>query len=263
MVSSTTPATSAAPSGATTTFTYDPAGNKLTGIDPDQVTVTWTYTPLGKVATVSYSGSSAHPVSNSYDASGNRTGMTDATGTSSYSYDPFGELTSATNGASQATGYGYDTDGHTTSITYPLPADTTWANSSTVSYGYDHSGQLTSATDFKGNTIAIANTADGRPSSATLGTTNDTLSTTYDNTDEPSQISLKNSVGSSLLSFQYSDGPRRQHPVRNRYPRLFAITGNLHLRCQVAGHFHDTWHWFHPELQLRSVGQPHLPTDRG
>ena len=96
LVSTTTPATAAAPSGATTTSTYDPAGNMLTSTDPDGVTTTWTYTPLNQRATVSYSGSSAHSVSYSYDADGNKTGMTDATGTSSYIYDPFGELTSAT-----------------------------------------------------------------------------------------------------------------------------------------------------------------------
>jgi YD repeat-containing protein len=78
----------------TTTTTYDPAGNTLTSTDPDGVTTTWTYTPLNQPATVSYSGSSAHSVSYSYDPDANQTGMSDATGTSSYVYDSFGELTS-------------------------------------------------------------------------------------------------------------------------------------------------------------------------
>jgi YD repeat-containing protein len=52
--------------------------------------------------------------------------MTDATGTSSYVYDPFGELTSASNGANQTMGYGYIPDGQLTSITYPLPSGATW-----------------------------------------------------------------------------------------------------------------------------------------
>ena len=123
VVSTTSPATTAAPSGATTTSTYDSAGNMLTRTDPNGVTTTWTYTPQNQAATVSYSGSSAHSVSYTYDANGNRTAMTDATGSSSYTYDPFGELTSATNGASQTTGYGYNADGQVTGITYPLPGD--------------------------------------------------------------------------------------------------------------------------------------------
>ena len=74
LVSTTSPATTAAPTGATTTYTYDPAGNILTTTDPDGMTTTWTYTPLNLAESVSYSGSSAHSVSYSYDADGNRTG---------------------------------------------------------------------------------------------------------------------------------------------------------------------------------------------
>src|ERR1019366_268924 len=99
LVSTTTPATAADPSGATTAETYDPVGNTLTRTDPNGVTTTWTYTPLNKQATVSYSHSSAHSVSYGYDANGNRMSMSDATGNSSYMYDPFDELISVTNGA--------------------------------------------------------------------------------------------------------------------------------------------------------------------
>ena len=89
--------------------------------------------------------------------------MTDGTGTSSYAYDPFGELTAATNGAGQTVSYSYDADGDITGITYPLPAGATWATTDTVTYGYDKADQLTSVTDFNGNKITIANTADGLP----------------------------------------------------------------------------------------------------
>jgi len=70
--------------------------------------------------------------------------MQDATGTSQYQYDPFGELTSATNGASQSTGYAYTPDGQVSSIIYPLSANATWAASNTVSYGYDNADRMTS-----------------------------------------------------------------------------------------------------------------------
>jgi RHS repeat-associated protein len=205
-VTTTTPATSAAPSGATSTFTYDPAGNKLTGTDSNGVTTTWSYTPRRQIAAISYSGSSAHSVTNGYDADGNKTSMSDATGSSSYVYDPFGELTSTTDGAGQTTGYGYNADGPVTSITYPLPASATWATTDAVTYGYDHADQLTSATDFNGNQITIGDTVDGLPSSATLGSTGDTIATTYDNADTPSAIALKN-ASSTLQSFTYTDAP--------------------------------------------------------
>lgn len=206
-VSVTTPATAAAPSGATTTETYDAVGNTLTRVDPNGVTTTWTYTPLSMAATVSYSGGSAHSVSYGYDADGSRTSMSDATGSSSYGYDPFGELTSATNGAGQVTGYGYNADGQPDAVTYPLPSTATWASTHTVSYAYDNAGLLAAVTDFNGQQIGIGDTADGLPNSVTLGSTEDTLATTYSAADAASAIALKNSGGTTLQSFSYSDSP--------------------------------------------------------
>jgi trimeric autotransporter adhesin len=205
-VSTTSPATSAAPNGATTSYTYDANGNTLTSTDPDGVITTWTYTPDDQIATITYSGSSAHDVSYSYDANGQTTTMADATGTSAYAYDPFGELISAQNGAGQVVSYSYDADGDNTGITYPLPSTATWAATDTVNYGYDKADQLTSVTDFTNHQIAITNTADGLPSTVALGSTGDTISTSYDQTDSPSAITLKNSSG-ALQSFTYTDAP--------------------------------------------------------
>jgi RHS repeat-associated protein len=139
-----------------------------------------------------------------FDASGNKVQMGDATGTSTWGFDSFGEETSAENGAGQTTTYGYNADGDTTGITYPLPATATWATTDTVSYGYDNADELTSLTDFNGKEISIGNTADGLPNSVGLGSSADTIATTYDNTDNPSVIALKN-ASSTLQSFTYSD----------------------------------------------------------
>jgi RHS repeat-associated protein len=206
LASTTTPATSAAPGGATIASTYDPAGNMLTSKDPNGVTTTWTYTPLNLQASESFSGSSAHSVSYSYDANGNQTGMTDATGTSSNVYDSFGDLTFVQDGAGQTTQYSYNPDGNLSGITYPLPSTATWATSDTVSYGYDNADELNSVTDFNGHQISISNTPDGLPDLADLGSTGDTIATTYDSNDTPSGITLKNS-SSTLQSFSYSESP--------------------------------------------------------
>jgi RHS repeat-associated protein len=174
--------------------------------DPDGITTTWTYTPQNRAAALSYSGSSAHSVTYGYDASGNKTTMTDATGSSSYTFNPFGELTSTTNGAGQTTGYGYDADGDTTSITYPLPASATWAPSDTVSYGYNKDDVLNSITDFNGNQITITSNADSLPATQALGSTGDTITTSYDQNDRPNNIALASS-SATLQSFAYSDAP--------------------------------------------------------
>jgi RHS repeat-associated protein len=206
LVSTTLPATTAAPSGITTSYTYDAQGNKLTSTDEIGVITTYTYSPTNLVASISYSGSSAHSVSYSYDADGNKIAMSDASGSSSFIYDPFGELTSAENGASQTVGYGYNADGEVTGITYPLPGTASWATTDTVAYGYDSADLLTSVTDFNNKTISISNTADGLQYSETLGSSGDSIATTYDATDSPSAIDL---VGGSttLLGFSYTDAP--------------------------------------------------------
>jgi RHS repeat-associated protein len=207
LVSTTTPATTAAPQGATTTTSYDPDGDPVSTTSPNEVTTTMTFpVPGGPVGTVSYSGSSAHSVSNTYDAEGNLTSMTDGTGTSTYSVDPFGELTSATNGAGQAVTYAYDADGDTTGITYPLPSSATWAATDTVSYGYDHADVLTSVTDFSNHKITITPNANEVPASETLGSSGDTISYTYNAGDYLSGIALANST-STLQSFTYKMAP--------------------------------------------------------
>ena len=239
LVSTTAPATAAAPNGATTMSTFDAAGNMLTRADPNGVTTTWTYTPLNKTATASYSGGSAHSVSYGYDANENKTSMTDVTGSSSFVYDPFGELTSATNGAGKVTGYGYNADGQVSSVTYPLPSNT-WATTSTVGYAYDHAGLLTGVTDFNNNAISVASTPDGLPNSVGLGSTGDSVATTYDNTDAPSAIALKNSA-TTLQSFTYTDSPagtilnEADTPTSSQSPAVYTYDAKARVTSMTPG----------------------------
>jgi RHS repeat-associated protein len=208
LVSQTTPETSADPSGATTRYTYDAAGNQLTTEDPAGVTTTNTYSPTDLLASVSYSGSAAHSASYTYDANGQRTAMTDASGTSSYAYDPFGELSSEENGAGETVSYTYDLLGDQTSVTYPLDSGATWANSDSVTYDYDSAGDLTAVADFDGITTNLVNSATGQPQSLSLGATGDSVDTTFDGDQNPATINLiTDSSGSSLLGFSYSLEP--------------------------------------------------------
>lgn len=198
------PSSSPAPFGNTTSYAYDPAGNRTSTYDADGVTATNTFSPLDQLTGISYSDDT-HSVTYAYDANGNKTGMTDASGTSSYTYNSFGELTSDDNGASQIVSYAHDSLGDTTAITYPLGEGATWANTDTIILGYDSASQVTSVTDFNGNTSVISNTADGLPSTVSLGSSGDTVATSYAANDAPSSITLGD--GSTLQEFAYSDAP--------------------------------------------------------
>ena len=206
LVSTTTPATTADPSGATTTNTYNAAGQLLTSTDPASVTTTDAYTPTGALASESYSNSAAHAVSYAYDADGRLTSSADASGTSTTTWDPFGEISTATSGAGQATSYTYNPTGTPATITYPLPSSATWATSKSVSFAYDSASRLTGVTDFTGNKVTITSNADGLITKQALGTTGDTISTAYSATDTPSAITLATS-SSTLQSFTYTDAP--------------------------------------------------------
>ena len=78
--------------------------------------------------------------------------MTDGTGTTTYTYDSLGRLTSTTNGAGAAVAYGYDLDNDVTSITYP--------NGQVVTQGYDAVGNLTSVRDWLGHTVTFTYDSD-------------------------------------------------------------------------------------------------------
>jgi RHS repeat-associated protein len=261
LVSTTTPATTAAPSGATTASTHDQAGNKLTSTDPNGVTTTWTYTPLSKAATESYSGSSAHAVSYSYDASGIKTGMVDASGTSTNVYDPFGELTSNTNGAGQTTTYGYDADGDVTGITYPLPGTHSWATTTTVNNAYDNADQLTGVTDFNNHQITITPNADALTATVSLGVTGDSINTSYYNAGVPSAITLKN-ASSTLQSFTYSDAPsgsilnETDTPSSSQSPAVYTYDAQGRVTSMTPGTGSPLNYSFDPSSNLTT-----LPTE--
>ena len=187
VVSSTSPATTAAPSGATTTETYDSSGDTLTRTDPNSVTTTWTYTPQNQpvdgqlLGLVGAFGQLHLRRQRQPDRHDRRDRVLDV---------HLRRLRRADlhhNGAGQTTGYGFNADGQVTGITYPLPASATWATSSTVNYGYDNADLLNSVTDFNNHQISVGNNADGLTNSLGLGSSGDTITTTYDPTDTPSR----------------------------------------------------------------------------
>ncbi|MFC1421252.1 RHS repeat-associated core domain-containing protein [Streptacidiphilus cavernicola] len=167
------------PDNRRTSYTYDADGHVLTSVNAADQTVTDGYDAAGHPTSTSYSDGVTPNVAYRYNSGGARTAMTDGTGTTTWSYDAFGEIVSKTNGAGAVVGYGYDNDGHQTSISYPGgPSQTVlqtfdkagrqstvtdW-NAATTRFGYDNDGNLTSTAYPDGDTVT--STVDGADQSA-------------------------------------------------------------------------------------------------
>jgi RHS repeat-associated protein len=164
------------PLGRTTSYTHDDSGNQTSLTDPQDRSTTFGYDDANRLTSISYDSGSPDPVTFSYDADGKRSAMTDSTGTSDYSYDSLGRLTSHTSGAGQTVHYGYDLADELTSIDYPdalTPLDTdgpggqTPVAEGTVTRGYDDDGNLTTVSDWLDNTTSFGYDPEGHLTTVT------------------------------------------------------------------------------------------------
>ena len=225
LYSTTTPATSADPSGETSTYTYF-AGGALDISTTPGATATDAYDAAGDLTSTTYSGigsgySTPANTSATYNVDGATHTVTDATGTSTYGYDAMGDVTSqalvATGGLANATtSYSYYTTGAKSTVTYP--AYTGYSNP-VVTYTYDPTGAMATSTDWLGNEITYSHDADGNTTNqanhVSTSNPNGTSSTasTYDNADLPTAAttSINQTCGGSenvTQSFSGSTGSR-------------------------------------------------------
>ncbi|MDP1536434.1 MAG: DUF6531 domain-containing protein [Burkholderiales bacterium] len=119
--------------------TFDAAGNLKTRQDARGQTATYSYDALNRLTRIAYSDGAA--VDYRYDQGtngiGRLTGMTDAAGTTVWSYTAQGKLAAKTQtvaGVTRILAYGYDAAGRLASLTYP--------SGKTLSYGYDAAGRI-------------------------------------------------------------------------------------------------------------------------
>jgi RHS repeat-associated protein len=193
-------ATVTTPAGVLTKGTFDNAGEQLTVVDGAGNTTTNSYANGRLVATVAPDGSK---VSRGYDAAGHLTKLSesDSTGavlrTTSTGYDAVGNRTSATDATGVTTEFGYDAANRLVSQLEHVSA----TSNIVTTYGYDAAGNRTRYTDGNGNPWISTYNAWGLPesqvdpSTPTFPALADRTSTTgYDAAGRPAEITKPGGV---------------------------------------------------------------------
>ncbi|HKU16771.1 MAG TPA: hypothetical protein VJQ52_20430, partial [Steroidobacteraceae bacterium] len=126
------------PDTGTTANTYDSGGNLVTRTDARSKTATYAYDALNRVTSVTYPDQT---IGYTYDSGTNQKGrltqVTDASGSTTWSYDTHGRVLSRQQsmGVTKSIGYAYDSAGRLQTFTLP--------SGSAITYGYTD-GRVTS-----------------------------------------------------------------------------------------------------------------------
>lgn len=138
-------------------YSYDGFGRLATVTNGRGDTLTYTYDDADRITVIHDSNGNTPDVTYSYDANNRITQRVDGHGTTSYSYDDLGHMTSVGNDyVGTTTSYSYDLNGNLASTTTPM---------GTTNYGYDAAHLLTSMSYPQGGvtvTTRFANDGDGR-----------------------------------------------------------------------------------------------------
>jgi RHS repeat-associated protein len=180
------------PAGHVTTYAYDSSGDLLSQTDPLLNSESWTYNSLSEPLTATdfrgqtttYTYNAVGDMLSETTAAGYESTWTwNSDGTMATAVNPLGNVSGATP-AQYTTNYSYDTSGQLKTVTDPY--------GNITSYGYDSSGRRTSTVDPRGNvsggtpanyTTTQSYTADDLPWVATEPDT-DTVTDVYDADDD-------------------------------------------------------------------------------
>lgn len=209
------------PAGQSETFTYDAAGNLKTHTDFNGKTTTYAYDDSNRLTSKTPDSSFGAPaVSFTYTATGQRASMTDASGTTAYSYDFRDHLLQKATPEGTLT-YTYDPAGNLTSI------KSSNAGGTSVGYSYDQLNRLATVTDAHTGTTTYAYDKVGNLQSYLYP---NGVATAY--TYNPLNRLTSMTVG-SLASYVYTLGPAGNRTavsetgrqVNYTYDDLYRLTG--------------------------------------
>ena len=135
------------PESGSTSYTYNDLGQLVTKQDARGTVFTSTYDANGRLTGITGLGSDS--VTMGYDASDNRTSLSNGTVASTFAYDAANRVTSRSDvigGATFTTGYTYDGRGNLTRVTYP--------SGRMINYAYDAGNRVTQVSDGGGPVYA-------------------------------------------------------------------------------------------------------------
>ena len=209
------------------------ASNICRRTDARSITTTYTYDALNRLTQISYSDGTTPLVSYFYDQTsyngltitngkGRRTGMSDESGQTAWSYDTVGRIlsekrtnTSVTPSVTKTISYTYDLGGDLKTITYPTGR--------VLTYTYSNAGRQVSAVDST-NSVNYATTATYAPFGALAtvvqggdhGFAGTTLTQTFTNRLFPNNITASNSYQTVLnLSYLFNANGTLQKETNN------------------------------------------------
>jgi RHS repeat-associated protein len=184
------------PLGRKTLKEYDLAGNLKKLTDPEKHTTTYTYDSGNRLKEATYSSGKPATTKYEYDKDGDRTTMTDGTGTSKYTYDQLDRLTETENGHKEKAKYEYNLGNEQTKITYP--------NTKAVTRAFDKDGRLEKITDWSSRVTKFAYDPDSDLAATTFPSeTKNEDKYSYDEVDQLSEIKM-NREAETLASLVYT-----------------------------------------------------------
>ena len=190
------PASATDPLERVTSFEYDAMGNLEASVDPEGRDTSYSYDAADQLLEADFSDPTTADVGFGYDANGYRTSMVDGTGTSSFSFDSLGRLTSTTNGHGDTVSYGYDLAGNQTKINYP--------NGKSLTQSFDSAERLSGITDWLGNTTTFGYDANSNVMTATYPSATSNADTyAFNRADEPTGATLAKGK-TTLASLTYT-----------------------------------------------------------
>lgn len=187
-----------------TTITPNSNGSIQNTLDARGLTTSYTYDGLRRLRSITYGAgtSNAFTISYTLDANGNMTAMSDASGSTAWTYDENNQpLTEARtqNGATKTASYAYYNNGALKTITT--------FDGQTSTLGYDAAGRLTTQTDPNDGGRTISYGYDSRSRRTTITYPSGIKQQTgYDKAGRADLITLKTSGGTTLESFDYEYG---------------------------------------------------------